>query len=270
MGALSKTLLSRANCLWGSSNLQSPTTGSLLGGDAEQATNEYRPRDSHWWVGVTCTAFFAVALVGSVALALGNPDGSFPRPILFAAVFGLFWGAFTLLSAWILADYYRSRLVVSRDGVVQVGVFWSTGIEFDEVQEARWRAIPVGGRLKLRDRRARMTIHFANLPNAVRADAVERFRSLIPMERQVGWEEFGEGTSKREVNPRRALVSSLVLAGFFAGSAVLQLVVWPRGWIQGPDMLKLGIANALGVAMAGRSAWRAWRRMRAEGGGERS
>jgi len=247
--------------------LQLPTTELLIDGDIELSTKEYRPKDSQWWVGVAGTSFFVLALVGSVALALLNPDGSFSMPMVFAIVFGLFWGAWTVLGVWIVADYYLSRLVVSREGVVQVGVFRSAAIEFDDVREARWRLVPVGGSLKLRDDRTRMTIEFARHAAADRAELSQRLRVLIPLERQIGWEEFGDGTAKRRVNPRRALVSSLLMAGFFAASGVLQLVLGPREWIQGPEMFKLGLANALGVALAGHSAWRAWRRLRAERSG---
>ena len=248
--------------------MPSPTTESPLNADAEQATKEYRPRDSHWWVGVLGTAFFGQALVVSVGLALWNPDGAFPNPALFAAVFGLIWGGFTLLCVYVLADYYRSRLVISPESVVQVGVLRSKGIEFDDVQEAWWRVVPVGGSLKLRDSRTRMTVEFANVSLAERAEVIERLRSHIAVERQVGWEAFVTGNAERQTNPRVALASSLLLLATFGSFALAPLVVGPRGWIQGPNLTQLIVPNLLGVALAGRMVWRAWDRIRAERRGD--
>jgi hypothetical protein len=135
---------------------------------------------------VVSLVFFLAAAVGSIWLALANPDGSFARPVLAAIVFGCGWGGLTLLSLVLLAAYFRMS-VFTAEGVVRVnGVFRRRTVVLAEVTRARWRRWPVGGSLVLRGPAGRVALDFASYDGG--QELVRVFRDNLPAEVQEGFE----------------------------------------------------------------------------------
>ena len=255
--------MSQAKCLWGSSKTMA-SGGPSHDRTTANGVKEFRPHVSQFWTGIVATVLFALVAIGHVFLALENCDRSFQHPVAAAIALFIFWGGFSLLGAWLVADYFRSKLVLTEEGVVKLGVLWSRGMEFDKVNEARWRPIPAGGSLKLRDASGRMTITFGGRSTGQREELASRLRDLIPIERQSGWEDFNRGPKQRQVNPRASLISSLLLAAIFCGFAVLPVVMVGRGFLAGAQLVAVVAMNAAGFAMTLRMAWRAWGRWRRE------
>jgi len=82
--------------------------------------------------------FYLAATVGSVWVALANPDGSFSRPVEAAIGGGLFWGAWLALSLWMLgaasAVYEADEQELRRKG------WWGvSSIRWDEIGRYRLR-----------------------------------------------------------------------------------------------------------------------------------
>ena len=223
---------------------------------------EYRVKVANLWTGVICTSFFVLMGGASVAAALWNFDGSFARPVLAAILFGAVWGGMSLIGVWIIADYLRSRLLVSEAGVAKLGVVRSRAVEIERLEEARWRPLPRGGSLLLREGRVRLTIRFADYSAGDARELIDRLREQIPRERQSGWEEFSERDRQRKLDPRASMQVSLVLALVFGGFAVLPVALAGRGVFAGPQSVTLVVANLVGVAACLRSAWRDWRKLR--------
>src|SRR5260370_35504830 len=78
----------------------------------------FRLRPYYLVVGIVCAGFFAVVGVTSTVVAYFNVDGSFARPYLAALVFGVFWSGFTALAVWVIAAYFRERLILSPSTII--------------------------------------------------------------------------------------------------------------------------------------------------------
>src|SRR6478752_3265115 len=103
----------------------------------------FRLRRYYLYLGIVSGVFFAVMGVISTLAALWNV-GWFPRPKLFAVVFGAVWSGFTLLALWIIAAYWRERLFFGGDAIVQHGIFRCRTVKTREVVLVKWRARPTG------------------------------------------------------------------------------------------------------------------------------
>ncbi len=84
----------------------------------------YRVHNAYLALGLLCTLFFAIMGITSVIAAWWNIDGSFPHPRAFAIVAGIFWSLLVLVGLWIIAFFYRARLVIAQDRVSLRGCFY--------------------------------------------------------------------------------------------------------------------------------------------------
>lgn len=123
---------------------------------------ELRVRRSYLATGIICAIGFAIIGTVSVVVAAWNIDGSFPNPTPMAVFFGVFWGAWFLLSLYSIAASYREKLTVTSDTVTQACVFLTRTIRVSDVTTAKWRARPVGGSIVIRSSRSRNKIDFNN------------------------------------------------------------------------------------------------------------
>jgi hypothetical protein len=153
---------------------------------------EYRLPRYYFWLGIVCTAFFLVMGVGSIWVALANPDGSFRHPEVAAAIFAVFWGLFTLLGVFLVRAYLVERLVVWEDRVRVVGSVRTREARFAEVTRAVWRVFShPGGSIVLYGPGGKAVIYFGNY-GGHGAGLREFFRRAIPEAVQERWERHAE------------------------------------------------------------------------------
>lgn len=220
----------------------------------------YRFKDSIFWTGLVCTPLFATIGVASVVAVVMNADGSFPKPIVIPVLFfGLFWGSWTLLGAWLMVAYWRTRLLVSSDGVGLVGVTRTKMILLDKVTEARWRRWPKGGSLVLRDSQTRLVITFEDYPRVYRAELLAAFRDSIPKDVQRDWDRFPlefHDPKRRPATPREKFWRFVTGCCFVLGFG--GLLWWAVQVRAVPPRQVLGLAVADIVS----AAWVVWRGVR--------
>lgn len=189
----------------------------------------YRLRPYYRNVGVACTAFFLVMGVASTLLAAFNVDGSFPRPLLMAGVFAVFWSCFVLLGVWLAACYYRYRLHASDSVIEQVGVFRQRQVEWRLVKELKWRLWPKGGSVRLKTPVESMAIELGNFSTTDCEQLVSYLRHAISPESQVGWDEFHKHFEDTPEKRRRSRRVVRLLGWVFVAHAVAFTVAWAAG-----------------------------------------
>lgn len=134
--------------------------------------------------------FFAAIGVLSIVVSLLNPDGSLQRPVLAALVFGVFFGSFTGLFAWLFYTHRTYRLHLSESQISQLGPARSCRVSPAEISQALWRTRPRGGSLQLQTATSRFVIEFDLFTRTDRAAVIETLRQIIPTHLQHNWGEF--------------------------------------------------------------------------------
>jgi hypothetical protein len=163
----------------------------------------YRIRNYYLAVGLTCTACFTAFGVVSTLAALWNSDGSFPHPLGFAVLFGVFWSCFSLLGIWLVLAYFRERLFVSDLGIRQKGCFRTRTLQFAQLITARWRTWPQNGSLVLKSPEQRIVVDFDNFQESERIELIEFFRQRLA-ESSENWIRFEASYLVPRVVPAQA------------------------------------------------------------------
>lgn len=106
---------------------------------------DFRAKGEYRVIGWAGLALSSVAMIVSVAVMLFDPDGScngelLPR-LVAATVLGGLWGAFVLLSVFLLRFGYRHRLTMTPDSLESIGAFRSERIALSDVKKVRWRSV---------------------------------------------------------------------------------------------------------------------------------
>ncbi|HEY2414469.1 MAG TPA: hypothetical protein VGI40_19645 [Pirellulaceae bacterium] len=101
----------------------------------------YRIPRQFLFLGVFCTSEFAAFGVASTIAAYWNLDGSFKHPTRDAITFAVVWSSFSLLGVWLIVFYFRYRLRVSDEEIVQTGVLFTRAIKLAQVTAVKWRII---------------------------------------------------------------------------------------------------------------------------------
>ena len=136
----------------------------------------FRPRRYYLIVGIVCAVFFAGIGVASTIAAYTNVDGSFARPTLCAFIFGGFWSGWTLLAGYLIAAYFRERLLLTEEIIVQRGTFrWRT-ISVADVVRIQWRTLPKGGSLVVRTHLQKIKINLDDFTKEKREEIMLFFR----------------------------------------------------------------------------------------------
>jgi hypothetical protein len=104
---------------------------------AATALLRYRPRQYYLIVGVLGATFFSTMGIVSFVAAYWNIDGTLPRPLLAAIIFGIFWSAMVLLRVWVLLAYFREHLIVDRTAITQHGILRSTSVRIADATEIK-------------------------------------------------------------------------------------------------------------------------------------
>ena len=185
----------------------------------------YQPRPFVRNIGMISTAGFLVLGIWSVWAAAVDLDESFPRPLLAAVIFGVFWSAMTCVGVYVIVLYYKYQLCVDDESVRQGGVFREQHAELSRVREFRWRRFPAGGSVKLLGESGNLTIEFTNVSAADRMELITRFRSRIPPELQVGWDEFHGERPEQKKRARRSqrtiAIAFFTIAIGFVGAGIV-------------------------------------------------
>ena len=160
----------------------------------------------------------------SVFVAATNADGSFERPLLAAWIFGVFWGAFTLLGIYLWLFSRRYRLRITDDAIEQIGVFTKRQVSFHQLQQAKWRNWPQGGSIKLTTSDSRLAIELGTTDS--RDSLIEFLHGRIPMSIQTGWGAFLY--NREQTNTKKSL-SPFWLGMIFYLLALSFVVAWVMG-----------------------------------------
>ena len=178
--------------------------------------------------GVCCTLFFFAMGAFSVFIAATNADGGFANPIMAACIFGVFWGAFTLLGLYLWRFAHKYRLEITEDTIEQIGVFTQRRIPLLQIENAKWRNWPQGGSIKLIGLCERMSIELGTTGS--REWLIEHLRSKLPLDRQTGWDGF-IGNSEKS-NTKKTL-SPFWLGIMFHAFATSFVIAWLMGlgWV---------------------------------------
>ncbi|HUQ68150.1 MAG TPA: hypothetical protein VM165_01430 [Planctomycetaceae bacterium] len=196
----------------------------------------YRLRRYYFWVGVVGTIFFGLMDAGSVYAAAFNIDGSFPRPVTFAIVFGIVWTAFFLLGIWLILSAVRERLDWFPDRVHQQRVLGGTTIPFTDIDCAAWWTWPRGACLVLTaSGQRKIKVDFENFTSRGRVELIEAFHTTIAPELQRDWDAFAkmvDGELPPAMQKIRSRNRTLVLCGIVFASGLLFTAMAFRG---GPE-----------------------------------
>ena len=150
----------------------------------------FRPTRDWLELGLTSAVLFALVGIVSAICAFLNVDGSFAYPVLAAVVFGSFFSFPALLGCWMVATYYRHRLVVSREFVRLNGCRGARQVQLADVTRATWNATTNGGTLQLHDADGKLKIRFGNYTYSERSALIEHFRVALAHIRQEDWDRF--------------------------------------------------------------------------------
>jgi hypothetical protein len=203
-------------------------------------------------VGVVCAVFFAVMGVSSTVVAYFNSDGSFARPRLAALVFGVFWSGLTLLAAWVIAAYFRERLLLTNQTIVQHGIVGARVIDCGDVVQIRWRSWPVGGSIVVRTHSQKVKIYLDNFTRDEREEIVLFFRETFAHEIQDNRSGFEEHVRKWSPPEKRVSRGGIIaIAAVFICFAGVFVYCWFAGL--GAQYLFLGVVNVVAAI------WCLWR-----------
>ena len=128
--------------------------------------------------GIVCTALFLVCGLFSVGTAL---------------FFGLFWSCWVLLCLFIIFAYYRLRLFIAKDAITYHGCIGKKNINVSDVTQILWRRFPSQcGRIIVRSRLTRITIHLDNYTDNDQEQLVAYFRDTFSPDIQKNWSRYDE------------------------------------------------------------------------------
>jgi hypothetical protein len=190
------------------------------------ATNCYRKRPFFRNVGLAHMVLCLGMGIFSVCLAWFNVDGSFRNPLLAALVGGAFWLAFSLIGVWLVLLYYRYRLLLDSDEILQVGVVRRQHVQVWQIEELKWRCIPAGGSVKLRGLFGVVVVELGNFVRSDRQEVIAFFRSAVDPARQTGWERFDEHFNRVGPHKPRSRWATICSATMFLLIGVAFLALW--------------------------------------------
>ena len=177
----------------------------------------------------------------SVFVAYFNVDNSFPRPLLAATGFGLFWACFVLLGVLLLLLHRRYRLWFSAESVRQRGVFFDRTLRLSTITELKWRRFPTGGSVRLSGSEGTLKIELGNFAQSQRDVFIAFLRDAVPDDQQRDWDVFRrqfEDSPARKIRTRRVSWAISLLLAFHA---VAFLVLW--GLRFGHQYLVIAVVN---------------------------
>jgi hypothetical protein len=207
-------------------------------------------------------AFFSLLACGGVVLVLLNPDGSFTRPFLAAAMVGGAFGFFAILGVLLLVSHHRVRLYTSNAAIRYTGLLGTRTLPLDEIIRAVWRNYQRGGSLTLHTPETGFTICFGQFEDA--RELVQFCRATLPQEVQERYEKFEAANvpdsiafRHRQNREQSRLIAALPVAVLAFGA----LLLWdPRAGVGrafgGPLVLLifLGVSALYWRLRAGRTA----------------
>ncbi|MEX0937676.1 MAG: hypothetical protein WDZ59_07425 [Pirellulales bacterium] len=208
------------------------------------AAKPYRLGRRYLVVGIVCSVFFAAVDIGSVAVVCLGVDGI--ARLVLALFFGLFWSSWLLLSVWLVAAYFREKLFLQQNSIVQHGIFRTTTLGLAEVWRVRWRPCRAGGTILAWTHWEKVAIPLINFTEEERAEIISYFRENFSEDVQEDWPQFMECVleelmNKRPISRRRLVLSTvacLCIACFF-------IACWWGGL--GAGYLLFGLVNAIGA-----------------------
>lgn len=154
-----------------------------------------------------------------------NIDGSFPHPKLATLVLGVFWSFWVLLSLQTIVAYFRERLFVTPDAIIQHGCIRKKTINITNVVQLVWRRFLLGGSVIVRSHFSRIKIHFSNFTTDEQDQLIACLRRTISPRIQEDWMRFTEA--------RRQLISNRTPKKSRATAAICALLLFSFAGIVG-------------------------------------
>ena len=135
-----------------------------------------------------------LGVIGTYA-AFFNIDGSFPKPILAAACIAAFALTWVLITVWATLFYARHKVTIDQQEMKIVGAFTTTNIRLDLIEEVRWQKIGELSRVVLISNSGRAVIDLDNFSKHDKKQITNFVRSIIPLQKHVGWEKFASANN---------------------------------------------------------------------------
>jgi hypothetical protein len=225
-------------------------------GRTKQSERVYRQRKVNWYLGLVGLVVWTCMAGTGIVMSLLNPDGSVSRPVLAAVFCGCFFGAFALLSLYLIVAYYRTSLSTSDATIRHHGVLGSKTLPVTDITRAVWRSWPRGGSLVLHTTDERLAVEFG--PYEDSRDLAAFMRATLPEEVQEGYERFAStyipasGAFARSRNREQQFFLALLP---IAAVALTVLAFWNPHDIRSWFAVPLAFAIVLGV----RALYQRWR-----------
>jgi len=98
--------------------------------------------------------------------------------------------AMTLLSACLVAAFYREQITIAGTEISIQSVFGRRQLDASQIEQIDWRPLPAGGRIVLRSPARQTKLELGNFSVLDRLRLIRRCRALVPPEMQNGWPTF--------------------------------------------------------------------------------
>jgi len=204
---------------------------------------QLRVRKSFLIWGVLCAIFFIAFGTWSVFAAALNIDDSFPHPFSMAVFAGVFWGAWFILSLYMIAAYYREKLTVTSRSITHQGVLRTRTTAISDITSAKWRAWTNGGSIVIRYPNSRIKIHFDKFLMDEREQLITGLRELLPEDCQYNWDVFVRSQPLAPTHPQKSRSSAILCMALFFITAAVFVYFWHIQF--GPWFLVIGVACGL-------------------------
>jgi hypothetical protein len=213
----------------------------------------YRLGRSYLRQGIICGIAFLIFGVGSSLASYFNIDGSFAEPELGALIFAVFWSFPMMLAIWMIAAYYRERLILEPRGIVQHGVFRIRRFEHCEVRQVYWNPRTIAGIVVVKTLAEKIKIYLDNFTKPERAEIVQYLRTNFAEAAHENWPVFDASISRAKIPPKPSSpIFIWLLATILLGFTVANAIAW---WNDlGEQFLTVSVINVLVLL------WYLWKR----------
>lgn len=195
----------------------------------------YRLRRSFLKQGIGYGIFFLV-------LAIVTPFSA--ANTLGALFFALFWSFWVLMSVWMIAAYYRERLILEPQTIVQHGVFRIKRFEHCEVRQVSWNPLTIAGIVVVKTLAEKIKIYLDNFTEPERAEIVQYLRTNFAETLHENWPAFDACIPRSKVPQKPSSPVFLwLLATILLGFSVANLIAWWLGL--GEQFLVVSMINVL-------------------------
>jgi hypothetical protein len=137
----------------------------------------------------------------------------------------MFWGAWFVLSLYMIAIYYREKLTVTSRTITHQGVLRSRTTSISNIICAKWRTWHEGA-IIINYSNSQFKIHFDRFPADKREQLIARLRELLSEECQRNWDVFVSSQQLAATRPAKSRSAGIVCVALFFITAAAFVAFW--------------------------------------------